>query len=130
MKKIAIVYSTLILLGFALAGCERENLGCSDDKEFCSFVEKEEYGSTLPIIDEYLAGQKKGLSDDEKLEQLIDWLECKSCISSVGVRCNSCILTNPSQSELMVAFMVNGTEREMCLDVIMDKPLRTRTYHE
>lgn len=130
MKNIVLVFKTLILLTLVLTSCKKENVKCSDDTEFCSLIDKEEYNNTGSIIDKYLSGQKKKLSDSEKLEQLRDWLKCKSCVSNAEILCNSCIYTNPAQSELKVSFIVNGQKVEKCLDIVMDKPLRVRTYHE
>jgi hypothetical protein len=48
----------------------------------------------------------------------------------VEIRCVSCILTNPPQSELSITFYVNGQQIVKVLDIIMDNPLRFRTYHD
>lgn len=130
MKNIVLVFKIVILLTFVVTSCKKENVKCSDDTEFCSFVDKAAYNNTCSIINKYLSRQKKKLSDNEKLEQLRDWLKCKSCVYDAEILCNSCIFTNPAQSELKVSFIVNGQQVEKCLDIIMDEPLRVRTYHE
>lgn len=130
MKKIILIFNAILLLTTILTSCKKDNVKCSDDTEFCAFVNKEEYNNTGSIIDKYLSRQKESLSDNEKLEQLRDWLKCKSCVSNAEILCNSCIYTNPAQSELKVLFIVNGQQVEKVLDIIMDKPLKFRTFHD
>lgn len=97
---------TIIILLFAivLASCKKEVVKCSYDKEFCAFVNSEEYNKTSTAIDEYLKSINKGLPDNEKLELLREWLECKSCVTNAEILCYACIYTNPAQSELRVTF--------------------------
>jgi hypothetical protein len=130
MKKIALSFKSIILLTLVLTSCKKEDVKCSDDTAFCSFIDKADFNNTSSVINKYLAGQEKKLSENEKLEQLRDWLKCKSCVSSAEILCNSCIYTNPAQSELKVSFIVNGQQVEKCLDVIMDEPLSVRAYHD
>lgn len=130
MKKIALTINAIILLTLMLTSCQKEDIKCSGDKEFCSFIDKEDYNSTGSLTNKWLAGQKKTLSENEKLEHLKDWLECKSCVSNVRIECNSCIYTYPAQSELKISFIIKGQKIEKCLDVIMDDPLRVRSYHD
>lgn len=115
-----------------MTGCEKDNKkeDCSGDAAFCAFIDRAAYNDAGLVIDEHLNGQKEDLSNTEKLKQLQDWLTCKSCISHVEMVCNSCIDTNPAQSELKVTCIVNGQQVEKILDVIMDKPLRIRTFHD
>jgi hypothetical protein len=130
MKKIIVIFNAILLLTTILTSCKKDNVKCTGDTEFCASVNKEEYNNTGAIIDKYLSGQKESLSDNEKLEQLRDWLKCKSCVSNAEILCNSCIYTNPAQSELIVLFIVNGQQVEKVLDVIMSKPLKFRTFHD
>ncbi len=126
MKKIILICSAIILLTSTLSSCKEH----ADDTEFCTFIEKAEYNNTASIIDKYLSGQKKNLSDNEKLEQLRDWLKYKSCVSDAEILCISCIQTDPPQSELKVLFTVDGQHVEKVLDIIMDNPLKFRTFHD
>lgn len=130
MKKIALTFKAIILLTLVLISCKKEDVKCSDDTAFCSFIDKANFNNTSSVINKYLAGQEKKLSANEKLEQLRDWLKCKSCVSSAEIHCNSCIYTNPAQSELIISFIVNGQQVEKCLDVIMGEPLSFRAYHD
>jgi hypothetical protein len=111
-------------------GCKKDDENCSYDTEFCAFISSEEYNETGTYIDKYLSGLKTNLSDEDKLQKLKDWLECKSCVIRAEILCVSCIETNPPQSELRVTFVVNGQQIVKILDIIMDDPLRFRTYHD
>ena len=130
MKKVANLLKAIILSTLLLTSCGKEGLTCSGDSEFCSFIDKEDFTGTSSVINKWLAKQKTNLSENEKLEQLRDWLECKSCVSEAKIDCNSCIYTLPPQSELKIAFMIKGQKVEKCLDVIMDTPLKVRGFHD
>lgn len=130
MKKVALIFKAIILLTLVLTSCKKEDVKCSDDTAFCSFIDKADYNNTSSVINKYLSGQGQKRSENEKLEQLRDWLNCKSCVSSAEIHCSSCIYTNPAQSELKISFIVNGQQVEKCLDIIMDEPLRVGGYHD
>ncbi len=129
MKTVASLI-VIALLSSIMTSCSKEKLRCSFDVEFCTFIDASEFHETGVIIDKFLAGQKKSLSDDEKLEELRQWLECKSCVSSAEIICNSCIYTLKQQSELKVSFIVEGQEVIKVLDIIMDESLQYVRYHE
>lgn len=130
MKKIALTLNTIILLTLVLPSCQKEDIKCSGDTEFCSFIDKEDFTGTSSVINKWLTKQKTNLSENEKLERLRDWLECKSCVSQAKIDCNSCIYTLPTQSELKIVFIIKRQKVEKCLDVIMDTPLKVRGYHD
>lgn len=109
---------------------KKDDVLCSRNNEFCDFINSEEYNKTGALIDKYLSGLKINLSDEEKLEKLSVWLDCKSCVGNAEILCVSCIYTNPPQSELRVSFIVNGQQAVKILDIIMDNPLKFRTYHD
>jgi hypothetical protein len=130
MKTFKLLFLAFLSLTTMLTGCNKDDVNCSYNTEFCSFISSEEYNETGTYIDKYLSGLKTNLSDEDKLQKLKDWLECKSCVEIVEILCVSCIYTNPPQSELRVTFIVNGQKIEKILDIIMDDPLRFRTYHD
>ena len=130
MEKTRLLLTTILFLIITISSCKKEDIKCSNDKEFCAFIDKEQYNETGSIIDTYLKGQKKNLNEGEKLEQLRTWLNCKSCVTRTELLCNSCIYTSPPQSEIKVWFTVNGQEVVKVLDIIMDEPLRFRTFHD
>lgn len=130
MKTIRLSLATILFLTFVLTDCNQDEIECSKNNEFCAFISSEEYSNTGTLINNYLGGLETSLSDEEKLERLRNWLKCKSCVANVEILCNSCIRTNPPQSELKLWLIVNGQQKEKILDIIMDDPLRFSTYHD
>lgn len=130
MAKTKIFFTTILFLTIAISSCEKDDIKCSNDRVFCEFINKKEYNATGAIIDKYLSGQKKNVNEGENLEKLRAWLNCKSCVISTDLLCNSCIYTNPPQSEIKVWFTVKGQEVVKVLDIIMGEPLRFRTFHD
>ena len=128
MTRKIILTATILLTCLTLWTCKKDKVSCSDDNTFCSLVDDQNFEATSQIIDDFLATLKKGTQDD-KLEKLKDWLECKSCVNKAEILCNSCIKTLPAQSELNVDFISNGQSITMTLDILMDDPLEFRSYH-
>lgn len=129
MKKILLIItlSTVIII---LTNCNSEDFVCVHDSVFCAYVRGEDYPATGPIIDDFLKNLDSGLTDQEKLEKLKEWLLCKSCVSHAEIFCNSCIYTYPAQSELKIIFIIDGQETGLVLDISMAEPLRFVRYHE
>ena len=130
MKANKLIFSTIFLFSIVLTGCKKETVDGTNDIEFCRFVSTEEYNKTRTVIDKYLSGLNKNLSDSKKLELFTDWLIEKSCVAKAEILCISCIDTLPAQSEIRVTFLVNGKLIERTLDIIMDKPLRFGNFHD
>ncbi len=130
MKNLTLALKAIILLSVLLTACKREITDCSGGIEFCAFIQAEEYDKAGTIIDQYLEKQKKSLTDEDKLEQLRAWLNCQSCVSKAILLCNSCIYTNPPQSEYKISFKINGRQVEKYLDIVMEQPLSFRTFHD
>jgi hypothetical protein len=130
MAKTRLFITTILFWVIAISSCKKDDIKCTDDKEFCDFIDKEEYNNIGSLIDKYLVGQRPDINEGEKLEQLLVWLNCKSCVSRSELLCNSCIYTNPPQSEIKVWFTVNGKEVIKVLDVTMDEPLRFSNFHD
>src|SRR5690606_31795153 len=120
-----IILSTVLVL----SGCEKTSLKCTDDREFCAFISAGEYDRPGPIINKYLSKQPTKISGGDQLAALADWLNCKSCISQVEILCNSCIYTNPPQSELKILFSTAGQNTEKILDILMSEPLKFVGFH-
>jgi hypothetical protein len=130
MKKVTVFLVIICSLIIGLTSCKKDDLKCANESEFCAFVSSKQYNQTGSFINQYLSKLNNELTETEKLERLKDWLKCKSCVANVEILCNSCIYTYPAQSELKIWFTVDGQQSEKCLDIIMDNPLRFRTYHE
>ncbi len=124
-KLILVCLSVTILLS-----CKGEEvLVACDDPEFCNFITAEAFDKAAPVINQYLASQKSSLSSDQKLDDLKSWLECKTCVSSAELICNSCIYTLPAQSEISVRFSVNGKDTVRIMDIEMSNPLKFVIFH-
>lgn len=130
MRKTKIILGSILLFAIVLISCHKEVVKYSNEIEFCAFINAEEYNKTSSVIDKYLNGLNKGLSDTEKLELLKDWLKSKSCVIKAEILCNSCLETNPPQSEIRVTFLVQEQHLEKTLDIIMDKVLRFGNFHD
>jgi len=113
-----IVIFTLV---FGFVGCDKEK----DKKdELCSYLNSENLDKTIPIINNYLAGQKSKLDDEEKLEALIKWLKSCPCVVDATILCVSCIYTFPAMSEISISFEENEKKVELILDILMSNPLK------
>ena len=124
------IFAAILILSVCVlfTSCKKDDVSCSNEKDFCQLVDKQDFDATEPIIDDYLAGLKKN-KPDENLEKIVDWLECMSCVTNVKIVCNSCIKTLPAQSELRVDFDSNGQKITMTMDITMGEPLKFRSYH-
>lgn len=128
MKKELLACLFMLMFVILSTGCKKEKNNAVDT-EFCAFISKKDYNGTAPLINDYLKGQSDGLTESQKLNQLKDWLNSKSCVAGVEILCTSCIYTLPAQSELKVTFIIEGKLAENTLDIIMEKPLRFGTFH-
>ena len=129
MTKMSILITALLILtNLTFWSCKKDSNACSHDDEFCSLVNKEDFDATGPLIDDFLAGLKKNKAD-ENLEKLVEWLNCKDCVVSANILCNSCIETLPPQSEIQVDFNLNGQTVTKTMDIIMHEKLKFAAYH-
>jgi hypothetical protein len=129
MKAIKIL-TVIFLASFLITSCNQDEIPCGDERIFCNCVQEEAYDRLIPVIDNFLKDVKKNQSEKQKLDKLVDWLRCKSCVSKAEILCISCIETYPTQSEIKVGFIIHGEVQTKILDVIMDEPLRIRTFHD
>ncbi len=130
MKKAGLLLASIVFLSMLLTACNKDNIRCTHESEFCGFISAEEFDKTGPLTDTFLKRLNNSLTDQEKLERLSDWLKCKRCVENAAILCNACIETFPAQSEIKVRFLINGQPKEKTLDILMDDPLRFRGYHD
>ena len=130
MKPTRLLLLTFFFIGIVQVGCNKEDVNCSNEAEFCTLINSEEYIETGDYIDKYLSGLKTNLSDEDKLLKLKEWLECKSCVENVEISCIACIETNPPKSALTISFNLNDNQTIKTLFIIMDNPLRFGHYQE
>lgn len=124
-----LVTFSILLTCLSLLSCKKDKTGTADDDKFCEYVSSQNFEATGPFIDTFLATLDNNNQDDN-LGKLKGWMEAKSCVDSTTVLCNSCIDTNPAQSELRVTFNSNGQKISLIMDIVMSDPLKFRTYHE
>ena len=129
MKTMARYFSILLFVSILFTACKKEEVKCSDNTEFCGFIGAEEYDKTGVLIDKYLSGLQRNLSDEEQLNKLKDWLACKSCVEHVEIT-DDLVLTNPPKRKLSTSFIINGHQMEKSLFILMDEPLRFGHYSE
>lgn len=130
MKNSPLPFIIFILIIGLLTNCKKDDPKCANDLDFCTLIEVEDYNETGLLLDNYLSGLKSQLSDEQKLGQLKDWLECKSCVSKAEILCNSCIFTDPPKSSLKLSFVFNDQQKEKQLYIVMDNPLRFSNYND
>ena len=113
-----IVISTLV---FGFVGCDKEK---DKKEEFCLYLNSENLDKTIPILNDYLAGLKSKLDEEEKLDALIKWLKSCPCVVDATILCVNCIYTMPAQSEINISFIENGKTVVVVLDILMSNPLK------
>lgn len=129
MKTMARHFSILLFMSILFTACKKEEVKCSDNTEFCAFISAEEYDKTGVLIDKYLSGLQRNLSDEEQLNKLKDWLVCKNCVDKVEIT-DDLVLTNPPKRALITSFIINGQRTEKSLFILMSEPLRFGHYSE
>jgi hypothetical protein len=121
----------ILLICLTLAGCERERPGC-DEERFCELTEEKKFEELRPLINNYLStldyGPDAEAKEEENIQKLEEWLECKSCIGRVKIECVSCIMTLPAQSELVIHFKAGGKTIKKVMDVRMAVPMTVRFH--
>jgi hypothetical protein len=123
-----LIFSLLIASVLWLASCGKDS-GPSEADEFCRLAGEQQYDQTGPLIDAWLNRQAGG-QPDQNLLRLCDWLAAMPCVDTARILCNTCIETLPPQSELKVCFRNGSSDTCLILDILMDEPLRFRTWHE
>lgn len=124
----ALIIGVFFLALISIGSCKKDSSELSDDEKFCSLVNEQKFDSTGYLVDQYLA-TLVNQNSDTSLASLAKWLEGKSCVDSSSVLCNSCIETLPPQSELSVKFVTNGQSVSLIMDIIMENPMKFRTFH-
>jgi hypothetical protein len=125
-KPVISCVAALLLLTFA--ACNKDNVRCSSETAFCNHVADQNFDATIPLMNKFLRSLKK--NDEEALEKLNEWLNCKECVYSSEIICNSCVYTLPAQSHIRIDFDVDGQIISQTLDVAMDEELKALRFHE
>ncbi|MCB9226346.1 MAG: hypothetical protein H6578_04170 [Chitinophagales bacterium] len=117
------------IISILICACNKKESICTND-DFCTFINTQNFEDSRSVVNHFLAGIDDKLPKQEKINLLIEWLNCKNCILNTELICVSCIRTNPPQSELNITIIENGTEKEYTMDIIMGSPLVLSRYHE
>lgn len=120
----------IILISGTFINCNKSEINCSDDFDFCASINADNYDKATDICDKFVTLFDKNLTDNEKLDKIQAWLKCKSCISNAEILCNSCIRTNPPQSEIKIWYENNKEDKIIILDVRMSEPLKIMRLHD
>jgi len=119
----------LLVIAVIAAGCNKQPGNGYDEnvakEKFCSYLNVENIDETIPIVNEFLSEQTTELSEEQKLQELVAWLESCSCIIDVVV-----LTQSTPTNEIVVSFDENGTTKQFVMDVSMEKPLKVVGYQE
>jgi hypothetical protein len=108
----------------------RTTIGIVNDDEFCLYFNSQNSGKSLLVINAFLRGLSNDLNDEQKLQALTVWLKSHPCIVDATIFFISCILTLPTQSEIIISFEKNGKMEHLVLDISMSDPLKASGYHD
>jgi len=139
LNKITMNRLNIFVVGlfFALVmftGCDKKENEefCSECKEFCLYANVEDFHKTAPFINEYLSSLTSNWSDEQKLQNLTNWLNSMSCIISAKLKPEMTdyskvptFRSTPLQPPLgIIAILLdeNGTTKEILLEVGLRYP--------
>lgn len=123
MNAIKLVLVLLLLVLVGLVGCEKDEKIEFNDNELCQYLNSENIDKTVPIINDFLANQKKGLDDEQYLEALIKWLKKHPCVV------DAVILQESTIYEVLITFEENGIRKDYVLDMTTTNPFRAQLFH-
>lgn len=106
----------LLLFFLGLVGCNKEKDLNTSKEEYCLYLNSENIGKTIPIINDYLATLKRNLNEEQKLLLLVKWLKAMPCVIDADILCVECIYTLPAISEIWFSFEENGIIKKVVLD--------------
>ena len=127
MKKVILYVVMACAICFSSA-CSKDT--DENKEEFCSYLNTENIDKTIPIVNEFLVGLKRNLNEEQKLQTLIAWLKSCPCVIDATILCNSCIGSQPAQSEVSILFNENGITKDFVFDVGMTNPLQIVRCHQ
>ena len=105
----------LSLLCFAILSCfyacDKENLYCDGELAFCEAIRQNDYEGALVPVNAFLQqldypGGDYG--ENSNLEQLVRWLECKTCVTEAEINCFWCLFSNPPGGSILFQLAESG----------------------
>ena len=94
--------------------------------EFCSYLNTGDIDKTLPVVNEWLAGQ----STEPILEALAAWLKTQPCVVDAEVVCSECGETASPTGEIIISFEDDGITKDFIFEISMANPLIVTGYRE
>lgn len=118
----------ILLLSLPQWRCSKSNVNCLGSYEFCYYINTLQFESSKEVVNDFLSDLDSEDSN-ELLQEIVEWLQCKPCVTRAEIGCNSCIYTLPAQSHIMVNFGSPKGDTSMVMDIVMDQPPRFGGYH-
>ena len=115
----------LVFLLFLAFGCKRDSSQPKVDLDkFCSYINVEDIGKTIPLVNEFLSGLSAGMDEEERLHELEAWLNSCPCIIQARI-----LFFQPGygSSEIMFFFDDDG-EKHRIMEISMTNPLEVAGY--
>jgi hypothetical protein len=111
-------------------GTQYENL-CDYFRNFSNNSNGGNFGSELAsVVNPFLENIDASLSDEQKIEQVVNWINSTNCGIAAEILCVSCIETNPEQSEITIHFITAGSgSQSVVMDIVMSNPMRYGGLH-
>jgi hypothetical protein len=116
-----IIRISIISYFLVLFGCSKTNTVCSDNEVFCNAVASQNFKEAGRIMNSFMSKLDPNLNDDQQIDQLNEWLRCKSCVVKIKGSCTSCLRTYPPTSVVIIDLNINGLITEKAIYVTMHK---------
>ncbi len=100
----------LVILLYFFA-CDQEDLYCDGELAFCGAIRQNDYEGALVPVNAFLQkldypGGDYG--ENSNLEQLVRWLECKTCVAEAEINCFWCLYSNPPGGSILFQLAESG----------------------
>lgn len=122
----------LSLLCFAILpcfyACDQEGLYCDGELAFCGAIRQNDYEEALAPVNAFLKkldypGGDYG--ENSNLEQLVRWLECKTCVAEAEINCFWCLYSNPPGGSIL--FQLAGGSDTLRIGLLGSIPHEARS---
>ena len=124
-NQITLLFFSCFLL---TSSCElfhhNDPLICTLDAAFCNPLLQDDKNKVGIPVDAFLGSLPSNLSEQEIIDQLLEWIICKSCVASIDFSCVSCLYSMPPQSRIGFSITKIGQTQSLALDVLMSEQPR------
>jgi len=87
-----------------------------DEGDFCSCVNLENVGKTIPLVNKYLGSLSKDLDDEQRLQKLVAWFKSNPCIIDARLILRETASGYLLKRDVAFSFMDDEIIRELFLD--------------